>query len=202
MAQEYLVERALESDDDTTRNTALVAPAADAAAATNNNVRTLLSGPLFPYGPWTVTKDGNPAATALFNRHYSAKAGRTSRRIVGPGHRIVLLTPEQDALFIWRISRHRADQQWGAECTVFRNESRHLSSDLILWAETIACLHWPPLVRFFTYVNPTKIKSTNPGYAFQCAGWRRTDHISQKQRLLLLEKIIKASDEIPLPYEV
>lgn len=200
LAQEYLVERALESDNDATRNTALVALASKASRTPLGATRPLPSGPLLSYGPWTVTRDGDPAATALYNRHYSAKPNRTNKRIVGPGQRLMLVTPEQDALFIWRISQHRADLQWGAECAVFRNESTHLSSDLIRWAETLACYQWPPIVRFFTYVNATKIRSSNPGYTFQCAGWRRTEHVSKKQHLILLEKIIVPDILLLTPY--
>lgn len=31
---------------------------------------------------------------------------------------------------------------------------------------------WPG-ERFYTYVNPKKVKSTNPGYCFMAAGWKK-----------------------------
>lgn len=39
--------------------------------------------------------------------------------------------------------------------------------------------------RFYTYVNPRKIKSTNPGYCFICAGWKVCGKI--KGDLVILE---------------
>lgn len=44
------------------------------------------------------------------------------------------------------------------------------SSELIIAAVDIARALWP-LERLYTYVNARKIRSTNPGYCFQCAGW-------------------------------
>jgi hypothetical protein len=189
LTQDYLLECALETADPEIRNTALVALAGEVEYR-HGATRPISSGPMFPHGPWIVTTDNDPAAIALYNRHYSAKKARKIGRFVGPGQRIVLITPEADALFAWRIAHHRLDGQWGAECTVFRNESQHLSSDLIAYAEQIAMLRWPTLVRFYTFVNPRKIRSTNPGYTFLQAGWTRTDYTSKGRKLILLEKII------------
>jgi hypothetical protein len=189
LTQDYLLECALETADPVIRNTALVA-LADEAEYRRGATRPISSGPMFPLGPWIVTNDNDPAAIALYNRHYSAKKARKIGRFVGPGQRIVLITPEGDALFAWRIAHHRLDGQWGAECTVFRNESRRLSSELIAYAEQVALIRWPTLVRFYTFVNPRKIRSTNPGYTFLKAGWTRTNYTSRGKRLLLLEKII------------
>lgn len=33
--------------------------------------------------------------------------------------------------------------------------------------------HQGPPERHYTYVAPSRIRSTNPGWCFQCAGWRR-----------------------------
>jgi hypothetical protein len=54
---------------------------------------------------WTQVRDGNATARALFDRHYSRhhyKDGRDQSRFVGPGERIVLITPCAKALFVWR----------------------------------------------------------------------------------------------------
>jgi len=82
---------------------------------------------------------------------------------------MVLLTPNADALFIWRkfIS---GDKQDGVNCAAFRNESRFLSSSLILKAMDLAWKRWPG-ERLYTYVNPRMIGSRNPGYCFKMAGW-------------------------------
>lgn len=137
---------------------------------------------------WVQIKDGDLRAIKIFNRHYSKyhyKDGRKGNRFVGPGERIVLLGKNNDALFVWRkfIS---ADGQQGINCAIFRNESKILSSELLKQAEAIAKIKWPN-ERFFTYVNPRKIKSVNPGYCFKVNGWV-TIGITKARKLIILEK--------------
>lgn len=136
---------------------------------------------------WVQSKDANPTARGLFVRHYSYRPyadGRKPAKFVGPGEYMVLLTPEADALFVWRkfIS---ADGQQGVNCAVFRNESDHRSSDLIREASQLALERWPNQ-RLYTYVNPRKIKSANPGYCFQMAGWQKCG-ITKHNKLVILE---------------
>lgn len=136
---------------------------------------------------WTEVRDGNPSALALMERHYSRVRygdGRRHDRFVGPGERIVLLTADARALFVWRRFRSKDDQR-GVNCAVFRNEGSTLSSDLIRAAMDLAWHRWPG-ERFYTYVNPRKIRSPNPGYCFLRAGWRRCG-ITKSRRLLVLE---------------
>jgi hypothetical protein len=137
---------------------------------------------------WVQVLDGHPDALALFKRHYSRYKyadGRQPKLFVGPGEKVVLLGKNRDALFVWRkfIS---ADGQQGVNCAVFRNESKVLSSELILQAEDIARKIWPG-ERFYTYVNPRKVKSRNPGYCFIVSGWRRCG-ITKKRKYLIFEK--------------
>lgn len=125
-------------------------------------------------GSWIAVSDGDARARALFLRHYSARHYRDGRRrslFVGPGEKMVLLSLECDALFVWRkfIS---GDGQQGVNCAVFRNEGPRLSSDLIREACELARVRWPR-ERFYTYVDPRKIRSKNPGTCFVKAGWTR-----------------------------
>ena len=127
---------------------------------------------------WFAVRDGDPRAAALYEEHYSCvnlKARRRSgdKRICGPGEHMVLMTQDCKALFVWRKSR-RPDLagQTGVCCSVFRNTGPHLSSELILEAEALARRRWPG-ERLFTYINPTAIRSANPGYCFKRAGWRK-----------------------------
>lgn len=136
---------------------------------------------------WVPVRDGNPTARAIFDRHYSRhhyKDGRNQDRFVGPGERIVLLTPCARALFIWRkfISK---DQQEGVNCAVFRNEGAGLASALICAAMDIAWARWPG-ERLYTYVNPRRVHSGNPGYCFKRAGWN-TCGVTKTRRLIVLE---------------
>ncbi len=137
---------------------------------------------------WIQIKDGDIRGLKLFEKHYSKyhyKDGRKPKRFVGPGERIVLLGKNNDALFVWRkfIS---GDGQEGVNCAIFRNESSHLSSMLLNQAESIARNKWPD-DRFYTYVNPKKIKSKNPGYCFKVNGWTVAG-ITKARKLLILEK--------------
>lgn len=142
---------------------------------------------LFGSSTWEQVWDGNPTAAAIYDRHYSRNpASRGDPRIAGPGEKMVLLTPCARALFVWRkfISK---DQQGGVNCAIFRNEGAGLSSALILEAMRLAWLRWPG-ARFYTYVNPRKVRSSNPGFCFLQAGWRRCG-VTKTRRLLVLEAL-------------
>lgn len=139
---------------------------------------------------WLPCADGDARARAIMDRHYSRRRCRDGRRpllFVGPGEKMVLLTPMSDALFIWRKFISDNGQQ-GVNCAAFRNESPYLSSDLIREAEQLAWARWPG-ERFYTYINPRKVKSVNPGYCFKRAGWRACG--TTKSGLVILEKTPK-----------
>lgn len=150
---------------------------------------------MFPsMGNWYAVSDGDPRARALFKRHYSyipyqdnrERIART-RKFVGPGEVMVLITLNCDALFVWRKFIDDSGQE-GINCAVFRNESDILSSELILEAEKLAQNRWPG-ERMYTYVNPEKVASSNPGYCFIKAGWNKCG-ITQKRNYLIFEKTL------------
>jgi hypothetical protein len=148
----------------------------------------------FP-GNWRGVKDGNINALSLYNRHYSARHyrdGRERKLFCGPGEKMVLLTVDEKALFVWRkfISD---DGQKGLNCAVFRNEGPILSSDLIKEAMELAWKRWPG-ERLYTYVNPKKIRSTNPGYCFKIAGWSVCG--KSKGGLVIMEKTAEWKKEM------
>ncbi len=143
-------------------------------------------------------KDGNATGRAIFRRHYSYRAyadGRDPALYVGPGAKMVLLTPDARALFVWR-KFICGDGQEGVNCAVFRNENAGLASDLILAAEDLARERWPGL-RFFTYVNPRKLHIAKKRGAEYCpwpagrcfieAGWRQCG-VTKHRKLLIFEK--------------
>lgn len=143
---------------------------------------------------WRPSRDGDPIALALYERHYSARAyadGRPRRLFIGPGEKLVLIGHDDRALFAWRrfISR---DNQDGVCCSVFRNEGYELSSDLVAEADALADARWPDETRHFTYVAPLRVRSSNPGYCFKAAGWRTagwTKGGHGRERLVILERI-------------
>lgn len=138
---------------------------------------------------WVEVRDGNDTARAIFDRHYSRYRyadGRKPLIFVGPGEKMVLLTPCARALFVWRrfISR---DGQQGINCAIFRNEGAGLSSELIRVADRLADRRWPG-ERHYTYVNPRAVRSSNPGFCFLKAGWRRCG-TTKVRKLLILERM-------------
>jgi hypothetical protein len=141
-------------------------------------------------GYWFGVKDGDARALALFMRHYSFQQYRDGRKrsiFVGPGEKMVLMTLTCDALFVWRKFKD-ASGQAGVNCAVFRNESPILSSVLIREAEQYAWERWPG-ERLYTYVDSRKIRSSNPGYCFQIAGWRKCG-LTKWNKLTILERLV------------
>lgn len=141
-------------------------------------------------GYWLSSHQNDPRASALFRRHYSW--GKNDRRpghrgFCPPGEKMVLLTVGCDALFVWHHPLlPRPSGEVGVLCSVFRNESPVLSSALIEEACALARRRWPGQ-RLFTYVNPAKIRSVNPGACFRHAGFRRCG--LSKGGLVLLERL-------------
>lgn len=141
---------------------------------------------------WLVVKDGDARARSIFDRHYSRYTyadGRKPKLFVGPGEKMVLLTPTCDALFVWRKFVSLDKRQTGVNCAVFRNEGTKKSSCLIKSACDVAWSRWPG-ERLYTYVNQNKIKSNNPGFCFLMAGWVKCGY--SQNGLLILEKGMEA----------
>ena len=120
---------------------------------------------------WSEAKDGDFVAQRLFLGHYSNRPGRRiGQLILGPGEKMVLIEAEGRALFGWRKFIDDSGQS-GVCCAVFRNLSPLRSSDLIAEAGEVAWRRWPG-ARLYTYVDPRRVKSANPGCCFKMAGWR------------------------------
>lgn len=107
-------------------------------------------GHLLPPPLWRAVKDGDDLARAFFDGHYSRKRyadGRRPKLFVGPGEKLVLVTPCRRALFVWR-KFIAADGQEGVNCAIFRNAGAGLSSFLIREADAIADERWPGALFF------------------------------------------------------
>lgn len=142
---------------------------------------------------WVEVKDGDATARAIFDRHYSRyhyADGRKPDLIIGPGEKMVLLTPDAKALFAWRkfIS---GDGQGGVNCAIFRNEGDEIASGLVLAAMDLAWARWPN-ERFYTYVDPREVAPTlvrnHPtwGFCFVKAGWRFCGW-TKRRKLMIFE---------------
>jgi hypothetical protein len=135
---------------------------------------------------WLPVKDGDDTARAIFDCHYSRYVYRDGRKpllFVGPGEKLVLVTPDALAVFAWRKFKSK-DSQVGVNCAIFRNEGAGLSSDLIRRADALAWDRWPAERRHYTYVNASAIRpKRDPGRCFLRAGWRYvTDDRGQRVR--------------------
>ena len=121
----------------------------------------------------------------LADRHYSRRTVG-ARQFCYSGRKLVLRDTRGDVLFVWMFPDPalRMDGQVGFNCAIFRNESKRRSSEIILEAEALAVAKWGPN-RMYTYVNPTKIKSANPGYCFKVAGWKFSGLSKSGQHLLV-----------------
>lgn len=146
-------------------------------------------------GYWRITKDGDLRALSIMNRHYSSRnpKDRKIKQFVGPGEKLVLVCLDEkyeySALFVWRKFISDTPLGKGINCAVFRNESKIRSSELILEAEIFARNKWG-VERLYTFVDNTKINSTNPGYCFIMAGWKRLKQKTKINKLVVLEKYL------------
>jgi len=103
------------------------------------------------------------------------------------GSTLVIRNWEGTVVFGWLFQQRRMDHQQGYCCSIFRNESPRLSSSIILECEQIAFSVWGPN-RVFTYINPSKLKSSNPGFCFKMAGYRIVGRSSERHFLLLAKE--------------
>ena len=131
-------------------------------------------------------RDGDWRVRGLLSPHYSARHYRDGRRplkSMGPGQYLLLLTPDARAVFGWVTAVNRRDGQEGVINQVFRNTGPVLSSDLVREACALAWARWPGR-RLFTYVDPRKVLSPNPGYCYLRAGWRGAGYSPKGLRIL------------------
>ena len=143
---------------------------------------------------WQRVTKFDPRACALADRHYSRrKIG--SPQFMPPGETVILLSSDSLAVWGWWRPHPRSGIKAmngldGWTCTIFRNESHLKSSDMILEAEryliNLGVTIGPD--GFITYVWDKKVKSSNPGYCFKQAGWKRTGR-SKDGKKTLLQKI-------------
>ena len=147
---------------------------------------------------WLPTNRADPAVARLADDHYSRQR-KGHRQFSPPGQVIVLYIPGDHwpfraaAGWVWhRPHPDKAKRMDGYDgwynCSFFRNESEHLSSELVEQAIEWALYIWgPPECGYDTYVMPSMIKSPNPGYCFQVVGWAKDGWSSdgKKRRLYL-----------------
>jgi len=144
---------------------------------------------------WHLSHRADPAAVSIADRHYNRQKPGTPQ-FVPPGRCLVLLG--NDALWVtsWPYAEYVKHAWAGAWInSLFRNEGDSLSSDLIRQAVAVTRWFWqPPPLGLVTFVDAGKIRSTNPGYCYLKAGFRRVGHT--RGGLLALQLL---PDEMPQP---
>ena len=125
---------------------------------------------------WEIVTKFDKGGAMLADRHYSRRTVG-SAQFMPPGQTLVLATRDRKAIFGWwrphpdaGITPMNGLDGW--TCTIFRNESRALSSALILQAESrLSAKHSCGPDGLLTCVFDSKVKSVNPGFCFKRAGW-------------------------------
>lgn len=126
---------------------------------------------------WYVSHRFDPWALPLADRHYSRQQPGTPQ-FVAPGRNLVLLSRDRDALWVtsWPFAEYTKHEWAGAwVCSLFRNESAGLSSELILEAVAATRAHFgdPPALGMVTFVDAGKIRrKRDPGRCFRRAGFQ------------------------------
>lgn len=125
---------------------------------------------------WALSWKADPLARALADRHYNRRK-EGAPQFVPPGRALVLRTLKADAFWItsWPFAQYVRHAWAGAwVCSAFRNESEHLSSELIAEAVAASRAHFgePPTLGIITFVDAKKTrKKRDPGRCYRRAGW-------------------------------
>lgn len=149
---------------------------------------------------WQRSWKADPLAAAIADRHYNRqKIG--ARQFVPPGRAVVLRTPEADALWItsWPFAQFVKHAWAGAWiCLCFRNESHHLSSELIAEAVAATVNVWPnvPELGMVTFVDATKVRpKRDPGRCFIRAGF---EYVGETKGGLIALQLVRESMPAPI----
>ena len=144
----------------------------------------ILESPAAVAPQWREVDKGNAHLVGLADRHYTRQTPG-SNQCCRPGKNLTLLLDDGSAGWVvWRplpeVGRMDNLECW--ENTLFRNEGKSLSSDLIREATawTFRSWGWPPrdgLLSAIGIEQTSKRRSRNapPGACFAHAGWTRLD---------------------------
>ena len=131
---------------------------------------------------WRLAHRAHPRARQLADRHYNRqKIGADG--FVPPGRCIVLLNEDEGGKALWVTSWPFAEyvkHAWAGAWvnSLFRNESKWLSSLLIREAIAITRSVWePPPLGIITFVDADKVRrKRDPGRCYIKAGFKRVGY--------------------------
>lgn len=128
-------------------------------------------------GRWCLSWRADPVARVIADRHYNRQSVGAAQ-FVPPGRCLVLLTEDQDALWVtsWPLAeyvQHAWAGAWMNSC--FRREGGDVqASDLIREAVAITRWYWPdvPPLGMVTFVDAGKVRrKRDPGRCYLRAGF-------------------------------
>lgn len=140
---------------------------------------------------WWLSWCADPRAVKLANRHYSRQSPG-SNQFMPPGRKLVLLTDEATAVWgtSWPLPQYVKRAWKGAWlCSIFRNESPALSSELIRQAIAATRWYWPqvPAEGMVTMVDARKVRhKRDVGRCFRRAGFRHVGYTAGGLHVLQL----------------
>lgn len=149
---------------------------------------------------WCLSHRADPEAVKVADRHYNRQKVGTPQ-FVPPGRCLVLATPDYSAVWVtsWPFAEYVKHRWAGAWVnSLFRNEGRILSSELIRQAVAATLYNWPdvPELGLITFVDSGKIKSSNPGYCYLKAGFKR---VGKTKGGLVALQLLPSEMPAPLP---
>lgn len=137
----------------------------------------------------------------MADRHYSRKT-IGAPQFAPPGRKLVLLTTDADALWVTSFPfAEYVKHAWAGAwlCSLFRNESSTLSSELI--RQAVAATRWyygdPPELGMVTFIDSSKVRhKRDPGRCFLKAGFKYCGHT--KGGLVAVQMV---PEDVPPPEE-
>jgi hypothetical protein len=160
-----------------------------------------------PAPTWFESNKGARRLIELADAHYPRQTPG-SNQCCRPGTNFVLLTTDGSAAWVvWRpiptVGRKDNLEAW--ECTLFRNEGRRLSSDLVREATSLTyrAWGWPPRDGLITSIGVEETKRRRskrslPGKCFREAGWTDMDKTTDGKAWLIAprpERVPRGTDE-------
>lgn len=153
---------------------------------------------------WRLSHRFDPQAVKIADRHYSRQKPGTPQ-FVPPGRNKVFVTVDGGAVWVtlWQypeVTDHAWPGAWNNQ--FFHRDYGELASTLILEAIAATRSYWePPIEGLITMIDPPKIRSTNPGYCYQMAGFRKVGKTQSGKLVFHLPTAEFPAAEKPVGYQ-
>ncbi|HEX8781679.1 MAG TPA: hypothetical protein VF728_11000 [Nocardioides sp.] len=151
--------------------------------------------------PWSLSFRADRAAARIADRHYNRQSPG-SPQFVPPGACLVLRAEQSVWVTSWPLAEYVKHAWAGAWInSLFRREGGDVqASDMIRFAVAHTRATWPavPELGMVTFVDPDEVESTNPGYCYLKAGFKRVG--KTKDRKLIALQLVP--EDMPEPLAI